>query len=92
MKDGENRRVEETEWHRITCFNGVGKTVAQYVEKGQKVMVRGRIHYTRWTDDQNIERYGVEIIADDVTFLSYGQSREERQGAAQDDDADDVPF
>ena len=92
LKDADGRRVEDTEWHRITCFNGVGKTVAQYVEKGQKVMVRGRIHYTRWTDDQNIERYGVEIIADEVTFLSYGKSRQERQGAAQDDEADDVPF
>ena len=92
MKDGEGRRVEDTEWHRITCFNGVGKTVAQYVDKGQKVMVRGRIHYTRWTDNENIERYGVEIIADEVTFLSYGKNRQERQGAAQDDEADDVPF
>ncbi len=92
VKDGEGRRVEDTEWHRITCFNGVGKTVTQYVEKGQKVMVRGRIHYTRWTDDQNIERYGVEIIADEVTFLSYGKNRQERQGAAQDDETDDVPF
>ena len=92
QKDREGRRVEDTEWHRITCFNGVGKTVAEYVEKGQKVMVRGRIHYTRWTDQENIERYGVEIIADEVTFLSYGKSRQERQGAAQDDDADDVPF
>ena len=92
MKDGEGRRVEDTEWHRITCFNGVGKTVAQYVDKGQKVMVRGRIHYTRWTDSENIERYGVEIIADEVTFLSYGKNRQERQGAAQDDEADDVPF
>ena len=92
LKDDGGRRVEDTEWHRITCFNGVGKTVAQYVEKGQKVMVRGRIHYTRWTDDQNIERYGVEIIADEVTFLSYGKNRQERQGAAQDDEADDVPF
>lgn len=91
MKDGEGRRVEDTEWHRITCFNGVGKTVAQYVEKGQKVMVRGRIHYTRWTDDQNIERYGVEIIADEVTFLSRGR----QQGNTQDHgglDDDDVPF
>ena len=92
QKDRDGRRVEDTEWHRITCFNGVGKTVAEYVEKGQKVMVRGRIHYTRWTDDQNIERYGVEIIADEVTFLSYGKNRQERQGAAQDDEADDVPF
>lgn len=92
QKDRDGRRVEDTEWHRITCFNGVGKTVAEYVEKGQKVMVRGRIHYTRWTDQENIERYGVEIIADEVTFLSYGKSRQERQGATQDDEADDVPF
>ena len=91
MKDGEGRRVEDTEWHRITCFNGVGKTVAQYVDKGQKVMVRGRIHYTRWTDQENIERYGVEIIADEVTFLSRGR----QQGNTQDHgglDDDDVPF
>ena len=78
QKDRDGRRVEDTEWHRITCFNGIGKTVAQYVEKGQKVMVRGRIHYTRWTDQENIERYGVEIIADEVTFLSYGKSRQQQ--------------
>lgn len=93
QKDQEGRRVEDTEWHRITCFNGVGKTVAQYVEKGQKVMVTGRIHYTRWTDNENIERYGCEIIADEVTFLSYGKSRQQ-QGTAQDDTSsdEDIPF
>jgi single-strand DNA-binding protein len=93
MKDGDGRRIEDTEWHRITCFNGIGKTVAQYVETGQKVMVRGRIHYTRWTDQENIERYGVEIIADEVTFLSYGKSRQQ-QGGSQDDNLgdDDIPF
>ena len=93
LKDDNGRRVEDTEWHRVTCFNGVGKTVAQYVETGQKVMVRGRIHYTRWTDQQNVERFGVEIIADEVTFLSYGKSRQQ-QGPAQDDNLgdDDIPF
>ena len=93
LKDDNGRRVEDTEWHRVTCFNGVGKTVAEYVEKGQKVMVRGRIHYTRWTDQQNVERFGVEIIADEVTFLSYGKSRQQ-QSPAQDDNLgdDDIPF
>lgn len=91
LKDDSGRRVEDTEWHRITCFNGVGKTVAQYVDKGQKVMVRGRIHYTSWTDSENIERYGVEIIADEVTVLTWGR---QRQGDTQDqsDLDDDVPF
>lgn len=85
------RRVEDTEWHRITCFNGVAKSVAENVEKGQKVMVTGRIHYTRWTDQQDIERFGVEIIADEVTFLSYGKSRQQ-QGGAQDNEDEDIPF
>lgn len=92
LKDSDNRGIEDTEWHRITCFNGIAKTVADYVEKGQKVMVRGRIHYTRWTDQEKIERYGVEIIADEVTFLSRAR---QQPGGTQDggyDDGDDVPF
>ena len=40
FKDGEGNRQTETEWHRITCFNGVGKCVA----KGAIIMVTGRIH------------------------------------------------
>jgi len=92
MKDGEGRRVEDTEWHRITCFNGVGKTVAQYVEKGQKVMVRGRIHYTRWTDNENVERYGVEIIAEEVTFLTRAKAAKEQVSGNTTTDDDDIPF
>ncbi len=92
MKDDKGRRIEDTEWHRVTCFNGVGKSVADNVEKGQKVMVTGRIHYTRWTDQQDIERFGVEIIADEVTFLSYGKSRQQQQAGSQDNEDDDIPF
>lgn len=48
FKDGEGNRQTETEWHRITCFNGIGKCVAEHVAKGAMIMVTGRIHYTRW--------------------------------------------
>ena len=92
LKDSNGRRIEDTEWHRITCFNGVGKTVAEYVDKGQKVMVRGRIHYTRWTDKDNIERFGIEIIADEVTFLSYAKARQDDSGSHRADDSEDIPF
>ena len=91
IKDRDGYRVEDTEWHRITCFNGVGKTVEQYVDKGMKVMVRGRIHYTRWTDSENIERYGVEIIADEVTFLTRAKSNENSGGGNEPED-DEIPF
>ena len=69
-KDGEGNRQTETEWHRITCFNGVGKCVAEHVTKGAMVMVTGRIHYTRWTDNVGQTRYGCEIIAEQVDFLA----------------------
>ena len=69
-KDAQDKRQTETEWHRITCFNGIGKSVAEHVAKGAMVMVTGRIHYTRWTDENGTERYGCEIIAEQVDFLA----------------------
>ncbi|QJB70320.1 MULTISPECIES: single-stranded DNA-binding protein [Parasphingorhabdus] len=69
-KDSEGERQQETEWHRITCFNGIGKCVADHVTKGAMIMVTGRLHYTKWTDDKNVTRYGCEIIAEQVDFLS----------------------
>ena len=70
LRDDNNRRLEDTEWHRITCFNGVGKCVAEHVTKGAMVMVTGRIHYSRWTDSEGQTRYGCEIIPEQVDFLA----------------------
>ena len=69
-KDGEGKRQSETEWHRVTCFNGIGKSVAEHVAKGAMIMVTGRIHYTRWTDSEGQARYGCEIVAEQVDFLA----------------------
>lgn len=89
-KDESGFTAKDTEWHRVICFNGLGRVVAQHAVKGMLVSVRGRLHNTRWTDRENIERYGYEIIADDVQFLS-----RPRQAAKADEQADlddDVPF
>ncbi|KAB2726501.1 single-stranded DNA-binding protein [Brucella anthropi] len=90
VRDENGYRVQDTEWHRITCFNGLGKTVQQHCEKGMKVLVRGRIHYTKWTDQQGNDRYGCEIIAETVDFLSRAKQTENGQG--QRDLDDDIPF
>lgn len=68
-RDAAGNRQTDTEWHRITCFNGVGKAVAEHVKKGALIMVSGRIHYTRWTDQAGADRFGCEIIAEQVDFL-----------------------
>ena len=92
LRDANGYRVQETEWHRITCFNGLGATVAEHCTTGMKVLVQGRIHYTRWTDAAGVDRYGCEIIADKVDFLSRAKpaSTETEQPSLVDDG--EVPF
>ena len=90
VRDEKGYRVQDTEWHRITAFNGLGKTIQEYCEKGMKVLVRGRIHYTKWTDQEGNDRYGSEIIGETVDFLSRAQQSE--NGAGQRDLDDDIPF
>lgn len=82
--------VEQTEWHRVTAFNGLGKTVGQYVRKGMKVSVQGRLHYSKWTDRDGQTRYGVDIYASEVEFLSKAPTGTAADPAGQDDD--EVPF
>ena len=72
-KDDSGFTAKDTEWHRVTCFNGLGRIVAQHASKGMLVSVRGRLHYTRWTDREGVERYGCEVIAEDVQFLGRGR-------------------
>lgn len=57
------------EFHRITVFGGLGQTVAKHKAKGDVVEVQGRLHYSKWIDKDGIERYAVEIIAEEVLFL-----------------------
>ena len=91
LRDENGYRVMDTEWHRITCFNGLGKTVADYCEKGMKVLVHGRIHYTKWIDSMGNDRYGCEIIAEKVDFLSRPKSAEFESPELVDRD-DEIPF
>jgi len=91
VKDDKGNRVQDTEWHRITCFNGLGTTVEKYCTKGMKLLVRGRIHYTKWTDKDGVDRYGCEIIAETVDFLS--RAKQAASTAASEQEVDDeIPF
>jgi single-strand DNA-binding protein len=91
LRDENGYRVMDTEWHRITCFNGLGKTVSEHCEKGMKVLVHGRIHYTKWIDSLGNDRYGCEIIAEKVDFLSRPKSAETENPELVDRD-DEIPF
>jgi single-strand DNA-binding protein len=85
-KDMSGFTAKDTEWHRITCFNGLGRVIGAHARKGMLVSVSGRLHNSKWTDSEGIERYGYEIIADDVQFLSRPRSAEPPVEQAEADD------
>jgi len=62
---GENER---TYWFPVICWNGLGETVSQYLHKGSRVAVSGRIT-TRSYETENGNKTITEIIANSVDFL-----------------------
>ena len=89
LKNERGYRMTDDEFHRVTCFNGLGKSVAAHAFKGQKVSVVGRIHYSTFEKDGSA-RYAVEIIASEVSFLTH-RAREEGDTSSPDGD-DEVAY
>lgn len=61
--------AKESEFHRVTCFGNVAKSVGEHKAKGDMIAVEGRLHYTQWTDKDGVDRYGCEVIAERVHFV-----------------------
>lgn len=74
-KDQSGARQEQTEYHNIVVFGRQAETSAQYLKKGQGVMIEGRIQTRSWDDKTTGEKkYRTEIIADGVQFGPKGGS------------------
>jgi single-strand DNA-binding protein len=65
----DGNEVEQTEWHDVTCWAGLAETVAEYLEKGRRVYVEGKLKTREWEDKNGNTRYSTEIHADRVDFL-----------------------
>ncbi len=75
-KNGE--RAEHTEWHQIVTFGKLATTCCEYLSKGRKVLVEGKIRSSEYTDNEGITRRGFEIIADNVQFLDSKKAEEKK--------------
>lgn len=65
---GEN--VERTEWHRVVFYQRLAEIVGEYLRKGSKVYVEGRLQTRKWQDKTSgQDRYTTEIIADNMQML-----------------------
>ena len=64
--DGERK----TDFFNIVAWRGLGETVARFAKKGNKVAVSGSIELRNYEDSQGIKRTGIDIVAQDVEFLT----------------------
>jgi single-strand DNA-binding protein len=71
---------DRTEWVRVTVFGQRAETLSQYLKKGSRVYVEGRLEARPWTDQQGQIRSGLEVMASDVEFMSSRTEDEMRAG------------
>ena len=55
---------EKTEWHRVVFFGGVANVVEQYLHKGSKVYIEGKLQTRKWQDKSGQDRYTTEVVVD----------------------------
>jgi len=67
--DQQGQKQERTEWHRVVMFRRLAEIVGEYLRKGSKVYIEGRLQTREWTDQQGQKRYTTEIVADEMQML-----------------------
>lgn len=84
-----NEQQERTEWHRVVCFARLGEIAGQYLRRGSKCYIEGRLQTRSWEDREGQTRYTTEVVARDMQMLdsrgdaSGGYAPPPRGGAAQ---------
>lgn len=67
-QSGENQ--ERTEWHRIALYSRLAEIAGEYLRKGSKIYIEGRLQTRKWQDkNTGQDRYTTEIIADSLQML-----------------------
>lgn len=81
---------DHTEWHRVVFFGRLAELARDYLRKGSKVYLEGKLRTYKWEDDTQQTRWSTNIIAEEITLLD---SRDTRQPQAPDEAMESgVPF
>lgn len=84
---------KEADFINIVVWNKVGENCAQYLKKGRKAAVQGRLQVRSYEDDNGKKKYITEVVANSVEFLEFGNKQQNEDfGIDVDFDESDVPF
>jgi single-strand DNA-binding protein len=80
QKDQQGNWQDRTEWHNLVAFTRTAEIVRDYVKKGSKLYIEGKIQTRSWDDKESGQkRYRTEILVNELVLLS---GRDEGSGAA----------
>ena len=80
-QDQQGQKQERTEWHRIVMYRKLAEIAGQYLRKGSKVYLEGKLQTREWQDQQGQKRYTTEIVADEMQMLDSKQDGASYLGA-----------
>lgn len=69
-KGQDGQMVESTEWHKIVAWGKLAEICGEYLNKGSKVYIEGKIQTRKWQDQSGNDKYTTEIIAREMKMLS----------------------
>jgi single-strand DNA-binding protein len=70
FKDKSGEFQERTEWHNIVAYQRTAEIIRDYVKKGSKLYIEGRIQTRSWDDQSGKKQYRTEIVVNDLVLLS----------------------
>ena len=80
-------QVDKTEWHRVVFFRRLAEIVGEYLKKGSKIYIEGKLQTRKWQDKNGADHWTTEVIANEMQMLDSrgGGSSDfnQNQGAAQ---------
>lgn len=89
----EGERREETEWFNVVTWNKLAERCSQYLQKGRRVYVEGRLQTRSWDGQDGQRHYRTEVIANTVLFLDRAQAAPLEAGAEEGAvEPEDLPF
>ena len=69
-KDDKGQMQEHTEWHNIVAWRRLAEICGEYLTKGSRVYIEGKLQTRKWEDNNNNTRYTTEIVAREMKMLS----------------------
>ncbi len=77
-KSPSGERQDETEWFNIVAWRQLAETCNNYLKKGSKIYIEGRLTQRKYTDRNGAERTAIEVVANDMEMLT----PKDRQGSS----------